>query len=87
MVPAPSIYYWRTNNGAEVDFIIEKNNLLVPIEVKSAIQIRPASIRGLRSFTEAQEQGKVPFSMVLYRGEEVIYLNDSTLAVPLGILY
>jgi predicted AAA+ superfamily ATPase len=87
MLPAPSIYYWRTNNGAEVDFIIEKDNLLVPMEVKSAIQIRPASIRGLKSFTESQEQGKVPFSMVLYRGEEVIYLNDSTLAVPLGILY
>jgi len=83
----PSIYYWRTNNGAEVDFIIEKNDFLVPIEVKSAIQIRPSSIRGLKSFSESQEEGKVPFSIVLYRGEEVIYLNNSTLAVPLGILY
>jgi predicted AAA+ superfamily ATPase len=87
MMPGPSIYYWRTNNGAEVDFIIETDNLLVPIEVKSAIQIRPSSIRGLKSFSESQEEGKVPFSLVLYRGEEVIYLNNSTLAVPLGILY
>ena len=87
IVPGPSIYYWRTNNGAEVDFIIEKDKLLIPIEVKSAIQIRPSSIRGLKSFTESQEEGKVPFSIVLYRGEEVIYLNSSTLAVPLGILY
>jgi predicted AAA+ superfamily ATPase len=87
MVPKPSIYYWRTNNGAEVDFIIEKDNLLVPIEVKSSIQIRRSSIRGLKSFTECQAEGTVPFSIVLYRGEEVVYLNDSTLAVPLGVLY
>jgi predicted AAA+ superfamily ATPase len=87
IVPKPSIYYWRTNNGAEVDFIIEKDNLLVPIEVKSSIQIRRSSIRGLKSFTESQAEGTVPFSIVLYRGEEVVYLNNSTIAVPLGILY
>jgi predicted AAA+ superfamily ATPase len=87
MVPRPSIYYWRTNNGAEVDFVIEKDNTLIPIEVKSAVHIRSSSIRGLKSFQEAQEKNKVPFSIVLYRGEEIVYINKSTLAVPIGILY
>ncbi len=30
--------YWRTKTGAEVDFVIEKNNKLIPIEIKSNIK-------------------------------------------------
>ncbi|MCK4670562.1 MAG: ATP-binding protein [Nanoarchaeota archaeon] len=30
--------YWRTKSGAEVDFIIEKNNKLIPVEVKSLLK-------------------------------------------------
>jgi|TARA_Y100000310_G_scaffold233191_1_gene236052 hypothetical protein len=30
--------YWRSKSGAEVDFILEKNNTLIPIEVKSLLK-------------------------------------------------
>jgi predicted AAA+ superfamily ATPase len=58
-----------------------------PIEVKSAIHIRPQSIRGLQNFRESQKDPNVPFSIVLYRGEELIFINKYTLGVPLGLLY
>lgn len=87
MVPRPSLYYWRTNNGAEVDFVIQQGQRLIPVEVKSAIQVNASSLRGLKSFTESQPEGNVPFAVVLYRGEEVVYLDRFTLAVPLGILF
>ncbi len=43
--------YWRTKAGAEVDFIVEKNNELIPIEVKSnARNIKVG--KSLRTFIE-----------------------------------
>ena len=87
IVPNPRIYYWRTNNGAEVDFVIEKGDKLYPIEVKSAVQIDSFSLRGLKSFVSAQEQGKVPFSIVFYRGKEVIFLEKKIIAVPITHLF
>lgn len=87
MAPKPSLYYWRTNNGAEVDFIIEYQNRLIPLEVKSSIQIKSTSIRGLTSFCESQAEGRVPFSLVIYRGDEIAYINKTTLAIPVGLLY
>lgn len=87
MVPRPGLFYWRTNNRAEVDFVIETRNRLIPVEVKSAIQVKPSSIRGLKSFAESQTKLSVPFNIVLYRGEEVVYLDKATLAVPLGLLF
>ena len=30
--------YWHTKSGAEVDFIMEKENKLIPIEIKSLLK-------------------------------------------------
>ncbi len=87
MAPRPGLYYWRTNNGAEVDFVLEWKQRLIPIEVKSAATVSPSSLRGLRSFRESQAEGKVPFGVVLYRGDEVVFLNNWTIGIPLGMLY
>jgi predicted AAA+ superfamily ATPase len=38
----PPIYYWRSRDGLEVDLLIEKNQKLYPIEVKSTATVRPA---------------------------------------------
>jgi predicted AAA+ superfamily ATPase len=69
MVPRPSLYYWRTGSGAEVDFVIEHSQRLIPIEVKSAIQVKPTTIRGLKSFSESQKKCKYLFIMY-YIGEK-----------------
>jgi uncharacterized protein len=82
----PALYYWRTNNQAEIDFIIESQNRVYPIEVKSAIQIRPFALRGLKSFMASQPPKKVPFGIVLYRGREIHLIEPNILAVPLGLL-
>jgi len=52
------IRYWRTKAKAEVDFIIEKPNEIVPIEIKSNIK-EPKITRSFRNFIEEYnpEQG------------------------------
>lgn len=81
-----SIYFWRTSNGAEVDFILEKGTKLYPIEVKSNIKIDSFATRGLKSFMEAYGSHKVPFGVVFYRGDKVKYLDRKILAVPLQLI-
>ncbi len=48
-----SLYYWRTNNGAEVDLLVEINGTIaLAIEIKSRPQISASDLSGLRSFMD-----------------------------------
>lgn len=38
-------YYWESERGAEVDFVIQRDNQLIPIEVKSADNTRAKSLK------------------------------------------
>ena len=38
-------YYWESERGAEIDFIIQRNGQLIPIEVKSADNTRAKSLK------------------------------------------
>ena len=38
-------YYWESARGAEIDFVIQRNEQLIPIEVKSADNTRAKSLR------------------------------------------
>ncbi len=40
-----SIYYWTSNSDAEVDFIIQSDNTIIPLEVKSGTSLNTKSIR------------------------------------------
>jgi predicted AAA+ superfamily ATPase len=37
-------YYWKSGNEAEVDFIVQYKNTIIPIEVKSDQNIRSRSL-------------------------------------------
>jgi predicted AAA+ superfamily ATPase len=49
--------YWRTKSKAEVDFIVEKNGAITPIEVKSSMQ-QPAISPSFSSFMEKYKPKK-----------------------------
>lgn len=53
-----SIYYWRSLNTAEVDFLITLNSHFIPIEVKTGVD------RNSRSLREYQKQNQ---AQILYR--------------------
>lgn len=38
-------YYWETDRGAEIDFVIQRDGQLIPIEVKSADNTRAKSLK------------------------------------------
>ena len=45
-----SCYFWRTQGGSEVDFIVYGENHFHALEVKNAKQIQPRSLRPLKTF-------------------------------------
>ena len=59
--------YWRTKSKAEVDFIVEKENNIIPIEVK--IQTEFGKIeRSMQSFIEAYRPKKA--IVVIFKGKK-----------------
>lgn len=62
---AQHLYYWRQNY--EVDCVVQQDNRLIPIEIKSSPQLpRAKDIRGLTNFMEKYE---VRTGYVIYPGE------------------
>jgi predicted AAA+ superfamily ATPase len=72
------LYYWRTQGGAEVDFIVYGENRFYAIEVKNASTVHPTDLRSLKTF-----QSDYPEStpLLLYRGKEKL-LVDGILCCP-----
>ena len=69
-----AIKYWRTADGKEVDFVLEKDRVLLPIEVKSGW--KPGKVPpGLAAFF--QYYPEVSDGVVLYDGPEHISRDGS----------
>lgn len=77
----PGIYFWRTSKGADVDFVIETPDRLIPVEVKSSSRVRPGDLRGLSAF-QSEYGERVPAAIVLYMGDETLWVREGVLAVP-----
>lgn len=76
------IKYWRTADGKEVDFVLEKDKELVPIEVKSAWpagKIPPGLSHFLKNYPDTRT------AVVLYDGKEhsTRYIQTQILFLPL----
>lgn len=50
LVPPASLHFWRTQDKAEVDFVIDTGERIIPIEVKRTALTRPEITRSFRSF-------------------------------------
>lgn len=58
---------YRTEHGAEVDFIVEAGSSILAIEAKAGKQVGPNDTRGLKSFAELV--GRSHRSVIAYLGE------------------
>jgi predicted AAA+ superfamily ATPase len=80
-VPRPEISHWRTASGAEVDFVIERLQKLLAIQVKSAAAAEPRDATAIKSFCE--EYGSAACGgVVLHGSRETYWLGERILATP-----
>lgn len=83
-IPRPSVFYWRTTVDNEVDFVIERGNDLVAIEVKAATRVAYAHAEALRIFM--REYPETRAGAIVYLGSEIVQLDEKIFAIPLHIL-
>jgi len=75
------VMYWRTATGEEVDFVIEAEGKLLPIEVKSSPRPRLGDAKHLLSFRA--EYGKTARAgLLLHTGSQTEWLAPGILAAP-----
>ena len=80
-VPAPEVLFWRTTTELEVDFIVESDGRLLPIEVKSATNPGYSDTRGLRAFRQEYPDRFIG-GLLLHGGGQTQWMSDRILAVP-----
>ncbi len=72
------LYFWRTQSGVEVDFVVMGPLGFWAIEVKNTEKIRLEDLRALTAFHEDYPEAKTIF---LYRGKERL-LKSNILCLP-----
>ena len=80
-VARPSILYWRTSSGEEVDFVVERRGRVLPIEVKATTNPSYADARHLRTFLAEYGESAMG-ALLLHGGTETFWLSERVLATP-----
>ena len=75
------VLYWRTAAGEEVDFVLEVDRKVIPIEVKATARPRVDDARHLKSFRE-EYKGRARPALLLHTGDRVEWLAPGILAAP-----
>ncbi len=70
------LFYWRTSNGREVDFVLYGERGIIAIEVKRAAKIRSKELRGLKAFGRDYPMASL---YMFYGGDTRMYIDDITL--------
>lgn len=81
--PPVEIYFLRTQDGLEIDFLLVQGPRMVAIEVKSGETVTPTSAKAIEWL--ADEIGaELAFGVVLYDGATTFPLAPHTVALPFG---
>ncbi|OGP99198.1 MAG: hypothetical protein A2026_20320 [Deltaproteobacteria bacterium RBG_19FT_COMBO_46_12] len=80
------LYFWRTQTGQEIDFLIERAGKLVAIEVKWGHRVDESDIKNLNRLAEDLRE-RLLFSVILYSGVESVPLGPKTVAMPFPVFF
>lgn len=73
------LYFYRDNNGNEVDLLYRRDQRLLPVEIKSGQTVTSDYLKGIEYFNKnfGGTEG-----LVVYRGSEAHHRSDGTSIVP-----
>lgn len=78
--PTRDLYHWRLASGQEVDFVLEQNAKLVPMEVKAAKSVNGSDARHIRTFR--QQYGNAVRGLLLSCDPDIRVLEAGLVACP-----
>jgi len=83
-LPAGGLFYWRTQAGKEVDFVIEIDRQIIAIEVKSSATWSRSDVSSLQEFLSVTPDCKA--AVIAHNGEEALQIGERMWAIPLDLL-
>lgn len=75
-----TIYFWRDNSGIEVDYVIEKNNTLIPLEIK--LTQKPTLRDAKHLITFLSEYSEAAHGYIICDCPMASSLSDNITALP-----
>lgn len=78
--PGRAIHHWRTQSGQEVDFVVEQNRRLLPVELKTAASVGSSETRHLRTFLQTYEAAVR--GVLLSADPGIRQIGDRVIAAP-----
>lgn len=81
----PRVFFWRTMRGNEVDFVVETEGKLVPVEVKLSATPHQAMAKSISAFREDVGDIAMP-GYVVHPGEMRLPLGRDAMALPFAQL-
>jgi len=79
------IYHYLTNDKKEIDFILERNNQVIAVEVKSSSKVGKDDFRHIMDYQK--KSSKDVFGIVFYMGRNILYINNRCVALPMMYFY
>lgn len=79
------IWFWRTTAGVEVDFVVEREQRLTPIECKTSTTPRHEFARGIEVL-RAELPHKTETGLVVHPGDAAVPLGEHARALPFRAL-
>jgi predicted AAA+ superfamily ATPase len=81
----PQVHFWRTSAGTEVDFIVDSERKLIPIEVKLSATVRQDMASGIKEFQRDLGDRAAP-GYVVHPGNVRRPLGANVTALPIAEL-
>lgn len=82
-LPRASLYYYRTQNKAEIDLIIQTPKSIIPVEIKSSSSFKKDHITNLTNFIE---EYSCDYGILINNGDEIRQLKENIFQVPATFL-
>ncbi len=79
------LYYYRTSDKKEIDFILDFSSKVVAIEIKSSKSVSKDDFKHIYHL-QTQLNKEFNKGIVLYNGEQVLKIDENMYAIPFGFL-
>jgi hypothetical protein len=86
-LPDVHVYYFRTADGQEVDFVLEqRDGTVVGVEVKSSSSIDSHAVKGMKALAELAGK-RFRRGIILYTGSVSLPLGKNIIAAPIASIW
>tara|TARA_R110000868_G_scaffold158036_3_gene385769 strand:+ start:12127 stop:13344 length:1218 start_codon:yes stop_codon:yes gene_type:complete len=75
-----TLYYWRDNDGPEVDWVVKLDKKLIPVEVKWKDMPRDKDMRHLKTFLNEYDEADIGY--VICRCQRPMKMAENIIALP-----